>query len=237
MTTHKLLNNFQVCVPESQAADYLAVTPHVVTHPDNILGLTPKLNWMLDNLMDGEALVFLDDDLEYLCRCFTSPAEAAMRKITAPDVIEPIIQQTCDLAGDVGAFYFGWESSESTIRYYSGLKPFKLTGFINGCAMGFRRGHGLRFDERIVAKNDYDIACANAFRHRICFRNTRYAFCQRETFTGAGGQSFHRNSTTERRDAAILREKYGDVIQLGKVGGMRRSDYAGAVKVTLKLPF
>jgi hypothetical protein len=237
ISTHPLLANICVCVPESQADDYLAVTPHVVTHPDSIIGLTPKLNWMLEHLMDDEALVFLDDDLEYLCRCFTTPAEAATRKITDPATIEAIIRQTHDLAADLGAFYFGWESSESTIRYHSGLIPFKLTGFINGCAMGFRKGHGLRFDERIVAKNDNDIAALNAFRHRICFRNTRYAFCQRETFTGAGGQSFYRNSGTEQRDAAILREKYGDVIQLGKIGGMRKTDYAGAVKVTLSLPF
>jgi len=237
MTTHRLLADYQVCVPESQAADYLAVTPHVVTHPDSVVGLTPKLNWMFANLMDDEGIVFLDDDLHYLCRCFTTPAEAATRKITEPDLIESIIRQTFDLAADLGAFYFGWESSESTIRYYSGLQPFKLTGFINGCAMGFRRGHGLRFDERIVAKNDYDIAALNAFRHRICLRNTRYAFCQSETFTGAGGQSFHRNSETERRDVQLLREKYGDVIQVGKIGGMRKTDYMGAMKVTLKLPF
>lgn len=237
ITTHKLLNNFVVCVPESQAADYLAVTPHVVTHPDSIVGLTPKLNWMLEHLTDDEALVLLDDDLQYLCRCFTTPEESAVRKVTDPAAVEAIIRQTLDIAAGVGAFYFGWESSESTIRYYSGLQPFKLTGFINGCAMGFRAGHGLKFDERIVAKNDYDIACANAYRNRICLRDTRYAFCQKATFTGAGGQSHHRNSETERRDVEILRAKYGEVIQIGKQGGTRKRDYAGAQKVTLKLPF
>ena len=42
--------------------------------------------------------------------------------------------------------------------------------------MGFRRGHGLRFDERIVAKNDFDIAAMNALRHRICLKDYRYTF-------------------------------------------------------------
>lgn len=49
-------------------------------------------------------------------------------------------------------------------------------------------------------------------------------------------QSFRRNSATERRDAESRREKYGDRIQLEKISGMRKSDYVGAVKVTLKLP-
>jgi len=237
MTTHRLVSDYVVCVPESQADEYRAVTPHLVTHPDSIVGLTPKLNWMLSELMDDEAVVFLDDDLQYLCRCFTTPDEATQRKVTDPATIEAVIRQTHDLAADVGAFYFGWETSEATIRYYSGLQPFRLTGFINGCAMGFRKGHGLKFDERIVAKNDYDIACANAFRHRICLRDCRYAFSQKDTFTGQGGQSHHRNSETEQRDVALLQEKYGSVIQVGKRGGTRRRDYAGAVKVTLSLPF
>ena len=239
MTTHKLLNNFVVCVPESQADDYRGhvATHQLVTHPDSIIGLTPKLNWMLANLDDGEAIVFLDDDLEYLCRCFTDPTEAATRKIVDPATIEAVLRQTHDIAQGVGAFYFGWETSESTIRFYSGLQPFRLTGFVNGCAMGFRSGHGLRFDERIVAKNDYDIAAANAVRHRVCLRDTRYAFSQKDTFTGAGGQSFYRNSETEKCDVDILREKYGDAIKVGAQGGTRKRDYAGALKVTLALPF
>lgn len=237
ITTHRLLNNYVVCVPESQEAEYRAVTDHIVTHPDTVIGLTPKLNWMLDHLSDGDGLIILDDDLEYLCRCHGDKTEAAARKITDPALVEAVLFQTWQLAADLGAFFFGWESTEITIRYYSGLEPFKATGFINGCAMGFRAGHGLRFDERIVAKNDYDICALNAFRHHILFKDTRFAFCQRATFTGAGGQSHYRNSETERRDVAILREKYGDVIQVGRQGGTRKRDYAGAVKVTLKLPF
>lgn len=225
-------------MPESQAVEYRdAGCLNVETHPDSIRGLTPKLNWMLDHLADDDGIIFLDDDLEYLCRCFTEKRDEIARKVTEASTINQIIMQTAALAREAGAFFFGWESSESTIRYYSGLDPFKFTGFINGCAMGFIAGHGLRFDEEIVAKNDYDMCALNAFRHRICFKDTRYAFCQRETFTGGGGQSFFRNSQTEERDIAILRRKYGEVIVVGKQGGTRKRDYAGVQKVTLKLPY
>jgi hypothetical protein len=192
---------------------------------------------MLDHLADDEGIIFLDDDLEYLCRCFVEKSDPLERKVTDASTIKQILRETAALAAEVGAFFFGWESSESTIRYYSGHDPFKFTGFINGCAMGFIAGHGLRFDESIVAKNDYDLCALNAFRHRICFKDTRYAFCQRATFTGGGGQSHYRNSQTEARDIAILRRKFGDVIQVGKQGGTRKRDYAGVQKVTLKLPF
>lgn len=130
-----------------------------MTHPDSIRGLTPKLNWMLDRLPDDEGLIFLDDDLEYLGRCFVERNDLLERKVTDVDLIFEILRGTAALAADASVYFFGWESSESTIRYYSGHDPFKFSGFINGCAMGFLNGHGLRFDETIVAKNDYDL-CA-----------------------------------------------------------------------------
>jgi len=187
--------------------------------------------------MDDEAIVFLDDDLGFMRRNFTEPDEAARRDVTDPAMIEAVIRETFEQARELGAYYFGWEGSEQTIRFYSGQRPFALTGMMNGCAMGFRAGHGLRFDERIVAKNDYDVAALNAYRHRICFRDTRYAFAQVATFTGAGGLSHYRNSETEARDCAILREKYGDLFAFGRQGGTRRRDYAGVRKVSLQLPY
>ena len=119
----------------------------------------------------------------------------------------------------------------------AGLKPIMLTGYINGCAMGFRKGHGLRFDERIVAKNDFDIAAANAHRHRLCVKDCRYTFCQRETFTGVGGQAAYRTNETEKRDVALLQKKWGDIFAFGGHSGTRKRDYAGIQKITMNLPF
>ena len=235
MTTHRLLSDYLVCIPESQEADYRAVTPHVLTHPDGVKGLTPKLNWLLDRYEDEDALVFLDDDLVGISRCFTEPGE--VNTIREPALVHAVLEQTAQQAADLGAFVFGWEASNGALRYYTGLKPFMLTGYINGCAMGFRRGHGLRYDPRIVAKNDFDICAMNAYRHRFLFKNCRYTFIQRETFVGRGGQSAFRTSTTERNDVELLREKYGDVFSYGGQSGTRKRDYAGVQKIAMKLPF
>lgn len=250
MTSHLLLPGALIVVPESQkeayearlAADLPKITasgqrrPHVLTHPDSVKGLTPKLNWCFDRLVDDEAIVFVDDDITSVQRCFVEKGEEAT--IRDPALILEIIRATYILARDVGAYYFGWEASNGALRYYTGLKPIMLTGYINGCAMGFRTGHGLRFDERIVAKNDYDIAAANARLHRYCLKNCRYTFCQKETFVGKGGQASQRTSTTERQDVEILRRKWGqDVFPGGGYSGTRRRAYAGIEKVVLRLPF
>ena len=129
---------------------------------DAVKGLTPKLNWILDRFESratADALGFIDDILS-LQRCFVEKGEQAT--IRDPELIEAIITNTARLAREVGAYYFGWEASNGALRYYTGLKHFMLSGYINGCAMRLRRGHGLRLDERIVAKNDFDIAAANA---------------------------------------------------------------------------
>ena len=237
MTTHKLLPSAIVCVPKSQGAEYLNILPRkrIVTHPDSVKGLTPKLNWCFDHLEDEEGIVFVDDDIQSLQRCFVDRGESAT--IRDPELIETIIRNTFILARDVGAYYFGWEASNGALRYYTGLKPIMLTGYINGCAMGFRRGHGLRFDERIVAKNDFDIAAQNAWKHRICVKDCRYTFCQKETFTGKGGQAAFRTSVTEKRDVELLRKKWGDIFHFGGHSGTRKRDYAGAQKITMNLPF
>ncbi len=179
--------------------------------------------------------MFVDDDIASVQRCFVSPGESST--IREPALIEAIIHATYILARDVGAYYFGWEASNGALRYYTGLKPIMLTGYINGCAMGFRKGHGLRFDERITAKNDFDIAAANAHRHRLCVKDCRYTFCQRETFTGRGGQAAYRTNETEKRDVALLQKKWGDIFSFGGHSGTRKRDYAGIQKITMNLPF
>jgi hypothetical protein len=237
MTTHKLIPSAVVVVPASQRADYERVVGirRVLTHPDSVKGLTPKLNWILEHFRNADAVVSIDDDIVSLQRCFVSPGESAT--IRDSQLVEAIIRSTFRLARDVGAFYFGWEASNGALRYYTGLKPIALTGYINGCAMGFRRGHGLRFDERIVAKNDFDIAAMNAWKHRRCVKDCRFTFCQKETFTGRGGQAAFRTSVTEKRDVELLRKKWGDIFHFGGHSGTRKRDYAGAQKITMHLPF
>jgi hypothetical protein len=238
MTTHRLLADFVVAVPESQANDYRAiVADKVLTHPDSVKGLTPKLNWLLDKFENEDALLFLDDDLVGVTRCFTSPGESGGATMREPELIHALVEQTAQMAQDIGAKLFGWEANNGAIRYYTGLKPFMLTGYINGCAIGFLKGHGLRYDTRIVAKNDFDICAMNAYRHRYLFKNCRYTFIQKETFVGRGGQSAFRNSQTEKRDVALLKEKYGDLFNFGGFSGTRKRDYAGVQKISMKLPY
>ena len=58
----KLVNDPIICVAESQADLYQQFNPEceIVTHPDDVMGLIPKRNWMAKHF--GE-LFMLDDDV------------------------------------------------------------------------------------------------------------------------------------------------------------------------------
>lgn len=58
----KLVNDPIICVAESQADLYRQFNPdcEIVTHPDDVVGLIPKRNWMAKHFRN---LFMLDDDV------------------------------------------------------------------------------------------------------------------------------------------------------------------------------
>lgn len=58
----KLVNDPIICVAESQADLYRQFNPdcEIVTHPDDVVGLIPKRNWMAKHFGN---LFMLDDDV------------------------------------------------------------------------------------------------------------------------------------------------------------------------------
>lgn len=238
MTTHRLLSNFLVCVPESEKAAYAETVGEyrVVGHPDSMKGLPRKNNWILDHLMDDEAVVLLDDDIDRVVRCFVEQGADEV-DTDSPVVIEEIIRQGYEMAEDMGAFLFGWSPDPQNIVYFHGMEPFKLTGWVCGAAKGIRKGSSLRYDERLTAKEDYDISLLNAYVHRFCLKNMRYCFAAHGTFVSEGGLSKSRNSMTEKADIELLKRKWGQAIQPKGHSPMRKRDYIGTEKINIVLPF
>ena len=64
----KLVNDPIICVAESQADLYRQFNPdcEIVTHPDDVIGLIPKRNWMAKHFKN---LFMLDDDV-HACKAF-----------------------------------------------------------------------------------------------------------------------------------------------------------------------
>lgn len=241
MSTHKLLRDFLVCVPESQEAEYAKTVgaDRVMTHSNELIGKVAKLNHCLDTV-DADALVFLDDDILAMARCWRSASSTSDAMVTDPDFVHDVIVKTADMASQIKASLFGWSSSARHAVYYTGLRPFRLKGFVNGAAMGFIRGHNLRFDIRVAGKEDYDMSLQNAFKHRYCFVDQRFAFQFQPSFVSPGARM--RTTQREREVIALLQKKWGESIYVmsksaGSDARLNRKARAGVDTLAIRVPW
>lgn len=229
MTTHFLVQNFEVVVPVSEFDQYASVVgeARVVGHPDSIKGLTAKRQWMLDELMDDEALVMLDDDVERILCMF----ENSNRYITNPEDVEAIIRTTFTTARDIGAKVFTWGLLAQSIQYFTGLEPFRLSGMIHGSSFGIMANHGLNFNTGVAVNEDLWLSLLNAYKHRYCLKDNRFAFVAK-VFEGMGGQANYRTAQRQAQDYEFLRRLFGPAV-------VQNSKYeeSGMVPLKMKLPY
>lgn len=237
--THKLLNNYDIVVPESQYEDYLKYhdASHLVTHPDGVIGLTAKWQWMLENLMDDEALVFFDDDTSHVIRT-SSFSDEIHKRVRDPEMVEAIIRQTVDTAKGINSVLFGWNIMPHSIQFQTGFEPFRVIGVIHGAAMGFLASHNLKFNTEFWLKGDWWITLLNLYKNRYGIVDYRYAFAQEGTFVREGGQTVFRSTEREKEEVKKLREYFGDVIKTGlKKSRARKTEYAGLESTSLNCPW
>jgi hypothetical protein len=231
IATLGLLPSAIVCIPESQAAEYRAAHPgaQLVTHPDSVVGLQAKRNWMYKHFGN---LLMLDDDLTDFRRLYLPAGEPV--SVQDESRILAIINETAYAAKQSGSYLFGFNSNPNPTMYKA-LNPIQLTGWVNGCAQGLLAGSKLWWSTEITCNCDYWISALNAYHHRTIWKDTRYTFIQADTFTGAGGQAEFRNMEAEAADFELLKRCFGEAIQKKKDSKLAKRKHA--FQKTLKLPF
>lgn len=229
--THRAVTGAVVCVPESQAAEYARAQPELVlvTHPDTVVGLPAKRNWIYDHFGD---VLQLDDDISEMRRVYTGAKESIR---VPPDVARAIIEETGRAARAAGAYLWGFATNPNPVTY-SAFRPIRLTGYVTGCATGLLRGSKLWYNSAIKCNEDYWISLLNAYHHRLIWKDTRFTFSQHDTFTATGGLAEFRDVDAERQDFELLQRCFGsEVVRLKKdtVLAKRKHPFQKAIK----LPF
>lgn len=208
-----------LCVAESQAPGYAAAHPgvQIETHPDSLLGIMAKRQWMLDRWRD-QALWMLDDDIIQAMRIYVPPGIGYPRKGTiAPGDVRELLAATAATAAKFGAYLFGWHS-HCNPQTYQPLRPFSLGQYIPGGSMGFLPGHRLHFPVGVTCPGcDYWICALNAHIHRHSFVDRRFAFCFAKTYANPGGMSEFRGPDGEEEGRQWLVSMFGpDAIAAGR---------------------
>ena len=206
----KLVVNPIICVAESQADLYRQYNPdcEIVTHPDDVIGLIPKRNWMAKHF--GE-LFMIDDDVHAVKNLVVEKGEPGV--IRDPERVTEIINSLYELACMLDVHLFGFTSRISPVMYdESGF--YSLSKMITGCSYGVRYNKNVWWNEEIKLKEDFWISCYMKYKERRILTDLRYNFSQKSTFVNAGGLAAFRNQEEERRSILFIKKNFGDSIQL-----------------------
>lgn len=206
----KLVLNPIICVAESQADLYRQYNPdcEIVTHPDDVIGLIPKRNWMAKHF--GE-LFMIDDDVHAVKNLVVEKGEPGV--IRDPERVTEIINSLYELACMLDVHLFGFTSRISPVMYEeSGF--YSLSKMITGCSYGVRYNKNVWWNEEIKLKEDFWISCYMKYKERRILTDLRYNFSQKSTFVNAGGLAAFRNQEEERRSILFIKKNFGDSIQL-----------------------
>jgi len=201
------IKGMTLLVHESEAKDYSHLPYSIETHKLN--RLTDIRQYAYEKWSD---VFMVDDDIEKVEQIYTEK-----KQTLTPEEVYELIQDTHALATDVGAFLFGF-SNASSPKHYKAQKPFVANGYINACAFGLRKSPHLYFNPETTACESHWINLLNAYHHRYSLQDTRFVFKQKanSTFLLEGGQTLKRTIETEKRDSLLLRQTFGESIQLKK---------------------
>lgn len=210
--TASLLHNPIICVAESQRADYERYNPNaeIVCHPDSIVGLIPKRNWMVEHFGD---IFMLDDDISCMYLNYREPDDIIGATTKDKDFIEGVIQNLYELAKLIGVNVFGFPNLTSPLHYKE-FEPLTLSKNITGCSQGMISNDYLRWNEDMKVKEDMWISCLAKYYDRRVLVDNRYTFAQKETMVSSGGLATIRNQETEDESILILKKHFGSAVQL-----------------------
>lgn len=211
VTTNKAVANCILCVAESQKELYQEYhkKTEIVTHPDNVIGIAAKREWIYQYFGD---VFMIDDDVASMNRLYTEKGEKArVDKTTAYELIQWLYNLA--LMTDAKLFSF---SKNPMPTAYNPMKPIDFTGVIMGGAFGMLKTDKLTFKSKLNLNEDYFLSGLNAHFYRKCLIDNRFTFSFRNTFANKGGLANYRTLDKEKEDTFILKEYFGEAIQLKK---------------------
>lgn len=229
----KLVTDPIICVAESQVEQYRQYNPdcEIVAHPDDVVGLIPKRNWMAGYFGD---LFMLDDDVTVCKRLFAEKGEATVEKDRRK--IRQIIEDVYDMACMLDINLFGF-TSRTTPVMYDEFQWFSLANMITGCSYGVRKSKNAWWNEELKLKEDFWISCYMKYKERRILTDLRYSFSQKGTFVSGGGLAAIRNQEEERRSILFIRKSFGESIQLKGPGNNGRGVTQSKVQYNISCKF
>jgi hypothetical protein len=202
----KLFPDAWLCVGESEAQQYADATGHkqLMVHPDDVVGIGPIRNWVVENSPE-ETVVMLDDDIE----CIFDQTKYHRIKIVAPWHCMAVLERSAIASKDAGCKLFGYAQMATPLNYRP-HKPFNFNTWMGG-VVGVH-GKATKWDNNLLLRADIDACLNSLLKDRILWSDGRYVFIHKR-FTGQGGNNTNRTTQRHRVEIDHVKRKWGCYIQ------------------------
>lgn len=205
--TVKLFKNPIVCVAEEELDDYRDVGATLVTHPNDIGGLGPLRQWILDRFTE-RCIFQCNDDVKSLY----SVVGFRPRKITEPEAIERIILNAANICEALGISCFSFSPFQDDVRKFRPQKPFSLTR-LEGAMLGII-DRKVRYDPKIKQFDDVDLSLQCCLKERFVWQDSRFA-ADHNFITKSGGNTVSRGLDNTKRELQYMKRKWGEYLGVG----------------------
>lgn len=227
VNTLKIVKNPILVVPFLEYDKYKEYNPDVeiIQRPKDVMGISRVRQYIIETF---EEPFMLDDDIEYVQKFYTEAGEPY--KITDGEHVRKIIEHTKHIAEQLNSKLYGFTNTKNPLLFNCGA-PFSFNKFICASMCGYLKGHNLKHNYDIVSADDYWINSLNIFKNRYSFRNDLYGFMSKN-FVNNGGLQDVRTIANIKNDTLILKEYFGDVVNIKYPSGTRNKINEGERSIT-----
>lgn len=188
----------------------LVASENLVPHPDEVSGIAPIRQWVLDHF-DDECIVFVDDDVYQLI----SLVGYSYSKITSPENAQRVVENSANIAREMGTAVFGFNQAFD-VRKFVPQKPFLLHSWAGG-VIGII-GREFRYDLGLRLRADIDFCLQVLLKRRVTLIENRIAFVHKR-FGLTGGNALHRSAERNKQELQYLQRKWGKYLEVTQSKG------------------
>lgn len=231
VTTTKFIARAALCVAESEVEEYAEYNPgvEIVAHPDSVIGLPPKRQWIYDKFKN---VFMFDDDCYGLKRVCQKQHES---DTIGPEEAYDIVQFIMNMAKMMDCYMCTFKYTSNPL-HYNAHEPYELTGCMCEPCFGLLEGAiKLKCDPGIVASYEWYMSGLNAYYYRKIFIETRFTNVLPAKQNKVGGICDQRTMDTEKNDLRILIDSFGEAVVATRNKGQEAANIMFQKK--LKIPF
>lgn len=208
----KWLSQSAICCHEFEASEYAKYNENpLLIIPDKYAGkgMAVIRNYILDHTGEAE-IVMIDDDVIRI-----GYHENRQKHTYTEHQVYDLIDKGFRMCKELDTVLWGLNLLEDK-QAYREYTPFSLSSVVLGPFMGIVR-NGIRFDERLGLKEDFDYSIQVLNKYRKILRFNKY-FYSVGHLVGSGGCISYRTASKEMQQAQMLVDKWGSKIVKFKDG-------------------